>query len=239
MRLDKLLSELGFGSRNQVKQLIKRKQVQVNGEIILSDGYNVDPQIQTLIVKGKQITYHSHRYYLLNKPAGVVSAVSDAENQTVIDLIAKEDQVEGLFPVGRLDRDTEGLLLITNNGQLAHQLLVPKKHVVKVYEASVNEEVTEEDVGTFASGIIFHGDIRCKPAELTLLEHRDGTSYVRLAISEGKFHQVKKMFLAVGKKVTYLKRIEMGPLKLDSELAVGSYRSLNAEELMRLAPYFK
>lgn len=239
MRLDKLLSELGFGSRNQIKQLIKRKQVQVNDKIILSDGYNVDPQIQTLLVSGKQVQYASHVYYLLNKPAGAVSAVKDAENQTVIDLIAKEDQVTGLFPVGRLDRDTEGLLLITNNGQLGYQLLLPNKHVLKVYEARVNEEITESDIEAFAQGIVFHGGITCKPAKLTHLGYKNGESRVRLAISEGKFHQVKKMFLAVGKKVTYLKRVEMGPLKLDANLSIGEYRPLTEKELESLKPYFK
>lgn len=238
MRLDKLLFETGYGSRNQVKQLIKRKQVRINGELVLTDGYNVDPELQTVLVSGKQVHYQAHVYYMLNKPAGVVSAVRDANNQTVIDLISKKDQRPGLFPVGRLDRDTEGLLLITNNGQLAHQLLVPKKEVIKKYEAIVNEPVTDEDVQAFKEGIIFHGGIQCKPAELRILETIENESRVLLAISEGKFHQVKKMFLSVGKKVTYLKRVAMGTLVLDEVLEKGSYRALTNEELENYQRYF-
>lgn len=239
MRLDKLLLKTGYGSRGQVKQLIKSKQVQINGELILADNYNVDPQVQEVFVAGKKVTYSTHVYYMLNKPKGVVSAVTDAENQTVIDLLKPEDLYEGLFPVGRLDKDTEGLMLITNNGQLAHQLLVPHKEIFKTYEVKVNGLVTIEDQETFNKGVIFHGDIQCKPAKLTILTQNSRESHVMLSISEGKFHQVKKMFLSVGKKVIYLKRTTMGPLTLDEKLAVGKYRRLNQNELELLKPYFK
>ncbi|MGY3779188.1 16S rRNA pseudouridine(516) synthase [Isobaculum melis] len=234
MRLDKLLEAKGYGSRKKVKQLIKRKQVLIDGQVILADGYAVDPEFQQVIVAGERLTDETHVYYLLNKPAGVVSAVSDDKNQTVIDLIAATDQRPGLFPVGRLDRDTEGLLLITNNGQLAHTLLVPGKEVIKCYEAVVNEEVTAEDVLAFEKGIVFHGGIQCKPAKLTILSAAPHQSSVRLEISEGKFHQVKKMFLSVGKKVIYLKRISMGSLVLDPTLELGTYRPLTKEEFLLL-----
>ncbi|WP_035052092.1 pseudouridine synthase [Carnobacterium pleistocenium] len=239
MRLDKLLFETGFGSRRTVKRLIKSKQVQVNGQIIAVDNLNVDPELQEVKVSGEQIHYQPHVYFMLHKPAGVVSAVSDAVNQTVIDLIDPSQRVPGLFPVGRLDKDTEGLLLLTNNGQLGYQLLIPKKEVTKIYEAVVNEIVTSEDLAAFTKGIVFDGGVKCKPAKLTILSHSDTESRVLLEISEGKFHQVKKMFLSVGKKVIYLKRLSMGPLQLDNTLPIGAYRALHAEELVSLKPYFK
>lgn len=239
MRLDKLLFETGFGSRRTVKRLIKSKQVQVNGQITLVDNLNVDPQLQEVSVSGERILYQPHVYYMLHKPAGVVSAVTDLSNQTVIDLIEPSQRVPGLFPVGRLDKDTEGLLLLTNNGQLGYQLLIPQKKVVKCYEVVVNERVTSEDQYAFASGIVFDGGVKCKPAKLTILSHSDTESKVLVEISEGKFHQVKKMFLSVGKKVIYLKRLSIGPLQLDNTLALGSYRALHSEELAALKPYFK
>lgn len=239
MRLDKLLFETGFGSRRTVKRLIKSKQVEVNGKTILVDNLNVDPELQEVKVAGERIHYQPHVYYMLHKPNGVVSAVTDDNNQTVIDLIDPSQRVAGLFPVGRLDKDTEGLLLLTNNGQLGYQLLIPKKEVTKSYEAIVNERVTSEDQVAFAKGIVFDGGIKCKPAKLTILSSSNNESRVLLEISEGKFHQVKKMFLSVGKKVTYLKRLSMGPLELDETLPVGSYRPLYLEELIALRPYFK
>ncbi|SIO20936.1 16S rRNA pseudouridine516 synthase [Carnobacterium alterfunditum] len=239
MRLDKLLFETGFGSRRTVKRLIKSKQIKVNGQTIAVDNLNVDPDLQEVTVSGTRIHYQPHVYFMLHKPAGVVSAVSDASNQTVIDLIDPSQRVPGLFPVGRLDKDTEGLLLLTNNGQLGYQLLIPKKEVTKCYEAVVNERVTSEDRAAFAAGIVFDGGIKCKPAKLTILSHSATESRVLLEISEGKFHQVKKMFLSVGKKVVYLKRLSMGPLQLDETLPIGSYRALHIDELTALKPYFK
>ncbi|MBT2731147.1 pseudouridine synthase [Carnobacterium sp. ISL-102] len=239
MRLDKLLFETGFGSRRTVKRLIKSKQIKVNGQTIAVDNLNVDPELQEVTVSGTRIHYQPHVYFMLHKPAGVVSAVSDASNQTVIDLIDPSQRVPGLFPVGRLDKDTEGLLLLTNNGQLGYQLLIPKKEVTKCYEAVVNERVTSEDLTAFAAGIVFDGGIKCKPAKLTILSYSATESRVLLEISEGKFHQVKKMFLSVGKKVVYLKRLSMGPLQLDETLPIGSYRALHIDELTALKPYFK
>lgn len=238
MRIDKLLAETGFGSRRAVKRLIKSKQVAVNGEIILEDRTNVDPEIQEVMVSGERVHYQPHAYYMMNKPAGVVSAVEDKKNKTVLDLIKSSDRVDGLYPVGRLDKDTEGLLLLTNNGNLGYQLLLPHKHVTKTYEVRVNEKVTIKDQKAFEDGVVFHGGIVCKPAKLTILEAHDAESRVIVEIKEGKFHQVKKMFLACGKKVTYLKRLTMGPLNIDEKLPVGSYRSLTKEELEKLTPYF-
>lgn len=239
MRLDKLLSETGYGSRKDVKRLIRGKQVRIDGKVVLTDNYNVDPQLQLVVVAGKTVSIQSHVYYMLHKPAGVVTAVSDADNRTVIDLIDPADRLPGLYPVGRLDKDTEGLLLITDNGQLGYQLLLPHKKVMKRYEALVNERVTGADQEAFADGIVFHGGERCKPAKLTILSQGEAESRVLLDISEGKFHQVKKMFLSVGKKVTYLKRLSMGPLELDATLPAGSYRPLHPEEMELLKPYFK
>lgn len=238
MRLDKLLSEIGLGSRKTVKRLIRSKQVSVNGKLVIEDSANVDPQIQEIVVSGKRVEYQPHAYYMLNKPGGVVSAVEDKMNQTVIDLIKEPDRLPGLYPVGRLDKDTEGLLLITNNGNLGYQLLLPHKHVVKKYEVIVNERVASADQEAFAKGIVFHGGIQCKPAKLTILEASETESKVLVEINEGKFHQVKKMFLACGKKVTSLKRLSMGPIELDEKLPAGAYRPLSIEELNQLIPYF-
>ena len=238
MRLDKVLEQEGFGSRKTVKRLFQMKQVSVDGISVIDGSQNVDPALHTIVVNKQKICQGNHVYYMLNKPKEVVTAVKDQQHQTVIDLIDKKDQTQKLFPVGRLDRDTEGLLLLTDNGQLAYQLLHPQKKVIKEYEVVVNECLTEIDCESFRKGIIFHGGTRCQPAELKILSAREGKSRAILAIEEGKFHQVKKMFLAVGKKVIYLKRISMGPLVLDPYLAIGAYRSLNQLELEALRPYF-
>ena len=238
MRLDKLLETLNYGSRKNVKKLIRSKQVTINERVTLKENQNVDPQLQVIKVSGKQLVHQTHVYYMLNKPAGVVTAVSDAALPTVIQLIHPEDYRTGLYPVGRLDRDTEGLLLLTDNGQLGYQLSRPNKKVAKRYEVKVNGLVTAADCDKFKEGIQFHGGIQCKPATLTILSASPEESHVYLDIQEGKFHQVKKMFLAVGKKVTFLKRLQMGPLKLDPTLPKGAYRPLTDTELQSLLPYF-
>lgn len=239
MRLDKLIeAELG-ASRKEMKRLFLTGQVLVDGVKERSEGRNVDSALHEIQVAGGSLTTHE-QYYLLNKPAGVVTANRDSAHQTVLDLLPDED-VSQLASVGRLDRDTEGLVFLTSNGQLAYELLHPEKKVTKVYEAWVNELVTAEDQAAFAEGITFIGGERCQPAELTVLqEDRERQwSYVRLGIKEGKFHQVKKMFLARGKKVVYLKRVALGPLRLTPELEVGDYRPLTLAELQGLRPYFK
>ncbi|MBO0472308.1 16S rRNA pseudouridine516 synthase [Enterococcus sp. DIV0840] len=238
MRLDKLLEQEKIGSRRKVKALIRSKQVTVDGQVMMDESLNVDATLQDIIVGDKKIQQQTHVYYMLNKPQGVVTAVKDAQHQTVIDLIRASDQRAGLYPIGRLDRDTEGLLLITDNGQLGYQLLLPHKKVSKRYEVVVNERLTEVDCKAFAEGIVFSDGKQCKPAELRILSSEKNKSHAQLDITEGKFHQVKKMFLSVGKKVIYLKRLSMGPIQLDPGLGLGEYRSLNQQELQALLPYF-
>lgn len=234
MRIDKILEEKGFGSRKTVKRLIQRKVVLVDGEAVTNGSFNVEERLHQLTVEGVPISGFSHQYVMLNKPAGVVTALTDTTCETVLDLIIDRDKTEGLYPVGRLDRDTEGLLLLTDNGPLGYQLLIPDKKVSKVYEVTTKESLETTDIAAFAAGIIFIGGETCKPAQLEIVDaHR-----ARLSLSEGKFHQVKKMFLAVGKKVIHLKRIAMGPLELDEALPPGSYRSLTQQELQLLKPYF-
>lgn len=233
MRLDKLLAHCGFGTRKEVKQLIKNGYVKVNGEVIKKDKHHVDPVGDKVYVDDEEIMYQKYVYYMLNKPAGFVSATEDHFYPTVIDLI-EENYRQDLFPVGRLDIDTEGLLLITNDGQLAHQLLSPKKHCPKVYYAKIQGVVTNDDVQTFLSGVIIDQDYQCQSAHLKILSVNGNESEIEVEIYEGKFHQIKKMFHSVGKEVTYLKRIRMKNLVLDESLELGSYRELTDEELDRL-----
>lgn len=239
MRLDKLLEEQGYGPKKTMKRLFQQKKVTVDGVVMHREGVNVDPALHRIAVEGKEVTGDGHTYYMLYKPQGVVTAVSDSRRQTVIDLLSPADRTPRLHPVGRLDRDTEGLLLLTDNGQLGYQLVIPEKKVPKLYEAWVNERVTEADIAAFQKGITFIGGIQCKPAKLEILAASESESRVRLEIEEGKFHQVKKMFLAVGKKVTHLKRLSMGPLQLDPALRPGEYRELTLAEMEALKPYFK
>lgn len=238
MRLDKLMELENFGSRRKVKALIRSKQVKVDGQISMDESLNVDAALHEIFVGERQILQRTHVYLMLNKPQGVVTAVKDAKFQTVIDLIEKKDQKAGLYPVGRLDRDTEGLLLLTDNGQLGYQLLQPRKKVSKRYEVIVNERLTEADCIAFSEGIVFSDGKKCLTAQLQILSAEEQKSLAYLDITEGKFHQVKKMFLAVGKKVIYLKRLSMGPIVLDPTLSPGEYRSLNPAELQALLPYF-
>ena len=231
LRLDKYLTEMGCGTRSQVKKEILKGSVSVNGEIAKKAERKVDTEKDEIIFKGEKIFYAGYEYFMLNKPAGVVSATEDKKERTVIDLI-KESKRKDLFPAGRLDKDTEGLLLITNDGQLAHRLLSPKKHVDKVYYAKVAGIVTEEDVERFAQGIDIGTDEEemTRPAQLDILKSGE-ESEIRLTIHEGKFHQVKRMFQAVKKEVTYLKRERMGTLCLDEDLKPGEYRLLTEEEI--------
>lgn len=237
MRLDKLIETKLQTSRKEMKRLFLTGAVLVDGNKERNEGRNVDSSLHEVKVNGQQLTT-KEQYYLLNKPAGVVTANQDKVHSTVLDCLRDVD-TQRLASVGRLDRDTEGLVFLTSNGQLAYELLHPEKKVTKVYEAWINEPVTPDDVAAFASGIIFHGGVKCQPAELVLLAQDKGDSYVRLAIQEGKFHQVKKMFLARGKKVIYLKRIALGPLQLPSELEAGAFRPLTIAELTALKPYFR
>ncbi|XRD24354.1 pseudouridine synthase [Lysinibacillus fusiformis] len=230
MRLDKLLANMGYGSRKEVKQLLKQKAVTVDGASVKDAAMHVDPEQQNVSVYGERVVYTEFVYFMMNKPPGVISATEDLRDETVIDLLEPLDQHFQPFPVGRLDKDTEGLLVLTNDGILAHNLLSPKKHVPKVYYAHIEGVVTEEDVEKFAEGVELDDGYMTKPGKLVILKSAS-QSEIELTIQEGKFHQVKRMFESVGKRVTYLKRISMGNLKLDDDLALGEYRELTAEEL--------
>lgn len=233
MRLDKFLAEVGLGSRKEVKQLIKKGHIRVNQKIEKSDKKQIDPEKDQVDYQGEILHYQEFYYYLLHKPAGVVSATEDKHDQTVMDLFSPSDYRSDLFPVGRLDKDTEGLLLITNDGKLAHDLLSPKKHVEKEYFAEVQGVMTAEDQQRFVDGFLLDGE-RTLPAELLIDEVTENKSKVRIILHEGKFHQVKRMVKACGKEVTYLKRIRMGKLLLPKELVKGAYRSLTEDELKGL-----
>ena len=233
MRLDKLLANMGYGSRKEVKVLLKQKAVTVDGEVVKDSALHVDPEKQNVSVFGERVEYIEFIYVMMNKPPGVISATEDKYDPTVIDLLDPYVQNFAPFPVGRLDKDTEGLLLITNDGNLAHNLLSPKKHVPKWYYAKIDGIVTEADVEAFAQGVTLDDGYHTKPGELKIVVSGE-ESEIELMIQEGKFHQVKRMFEAVGKKVTYLKRLSMGPLQLDEQLALGDYRELTQQELTSL-----
>ncbi|WP_455722147.1 pseudouridine synthase [Agathobacter sp.] len=229
VRLDKFLAEMGVGTRSEVKKILKAKQVTVNGDTATKPETKIDTDNDVVCYRGSRISYQKYEYYMFNKPAGCVSATEDNLHRTVMDYIT--DAVhDDLFPVGRLDIDTEGLLLITNDGALAHELLSPAKHVEKTYYARIDGMVTEDDVNQFENGVDIGEDKLTKPGKLVILKS-EPISEIELTITEGRFHQVKRMFEAVGKKVIYLKRISMGPLKLPQDLAIGEYRALTQAEL--------
>lgn len=241
MRLDKLLAHTGFGTRKEVKKIIKNKYIEVNGEIITKPGTKVDPDEDDVRIGDQRIYYEEFVYFMLNKPAGVISATEDYVHETVLDLLGPADLVQEPHPVGRLDIDTEGLLVLTNDGQLTHQLISPKKEVDKEYYARIEGLVTEEDVEKFEEGIILIEDeeeYKTMPAVLEILstDERENESEVNITIQEGKFHQVKRMFYTVDKEVLYLKRIRMNDLVLDEDLELGEYRALTEEELEKLQP---
>lgn len=231
IRLDKYLTDLRIGSRKEVKTYIKKGKVQVDGEIIKDSKVKINPDNAKVYFENKQLNYQEKIYLMLNKPAGVVSATKDLKDQTVIDLLDKKYHRQ-MFPVGRLDKDTEGLLLITNHGELAHKLLSPKNKVAKVYYAKIEGQVSQKERKKFEDGIEL-GDFTCLPAKLDIL-HSASISEVHITIYEGKFHQVKRMFEAVDMKVIYLKRLSMGSLTLDENLPIGSYRPLTKEEIYDL-----
>lgn len=234
-RLDKIVSNLGYGSRKEVKALVKKGLIEVDGVVVKDNGMAIDPETAVISINGEEITYRKYIYLIMNKPAGVISATHDNREETVVDLLEVDHQVFNPFPVGRLDKDTVGLLLLTNDGDLNHKLISPKWHVDKVYFAKIDKEVTEEDVKEFKKGIKLDDGYVCKEAKLEILSASEEGSEIKVTIQEGKYHQVKRMFEAVGKKVVYLQRIEFGGLKLDEEdLEEGEYRELTKEELLIL-----
>lgn len=235
-RLDKYLSDAGLGTRTEVKQFIKKGLVTVNTTIAKRPEQKINTDTDTIRFQNEEIKYSEYEYYLLNKPAGYVSATKDNTAPTVISLI--ESNHTDLFPVGRLDKDTEGLLLITNDGTLSHKLLTPKRHVDKVYYAIVEGLVDESDILAFKNGLnIGDEDLDIAlPSKLEVLryEQENNLSYIEVTLHEGKFHQVKRMFQAVGKNVSYLKRIRFGTLSLPEDMETGSYRLLTESELTKL-----
>jgi 16S rRNA pseudouridine516 synthase len=238
MRLDKLLSNMGFGTRSEIRRAVKQGFVTVDGVTVKDFGLILDPEAADVRFDGEKVVFREVIYVMLNKPQGVISATEDSRDRTVIDLLDPNDRVLQPFPVGRLDKDTEGLLLLTNDGKLAHDLLSPRKHVPKVYEANVLGDVGSEDIRVFAAGVELDDGYVTMPAQLLINGHEEVEegllSRITLTIHEGKFHQVKRMFEAVGKKVVYLRRITMGPLQLDPDLRLGDYRLLTDTEMESL-----
>lgn len=232
IRLDKYLADMGCGTRSQVKREIAGGSVMVNGAPARRPEDKIDTEKDSVVFRGSPLGYTEYEYFMLNKPAGVVSATEDRTERTVLDLIDAR-QRKDLFPVGRLDKDTEGLLLVTNDGGMAHRLLSPKKHVDKVYYAKVAGRITEEHVRLFTEGVDIGDEKPTLPAELTVLSSGE-ISEIELVIREGRFHQVKRMFQAAGGEVLYLKRLRMGSLVLDRELQPGEYRKLTEEEVRAL-----
>ena len=229
MRLDKFLCEMNIGTRSRVKVLLKQGLVMVNGQTVTSGEQKIDENRDKVTYKGELLAYRKFHYYLLNKPSGVVTANKDNLSETVLDLLPKELR-RGISPVGRLDKDTEGLLLLTDDGELAHRLLSPSKHVDKVYQVAVDAPLSEEQIHALEQGVDIGEGIVTKPAEVQVLDEKS----ILLTICEGKFHQVKRMLKAVGNEVKALKRVQFGSLTLDEGLAPGTYRELTEEEVLKL-----
>ena len=232
MRLDKYLVACAIGSRTEVKNFLKAGRVTVNGKKEKSAKLQIDEVIDEICFDGQKLDYEEFVYYMMNKPQGVISATEDSKHKTVLDLLDDLARSKEVFPVGRLDIDTHGLLLLTNDGKLAHALLSPKRHVDKTYLAQINGVMTDADVETFAQGIPLK-DFTCQPAKLELvsIDREKEESLVRVTIAEGKFHQVKRMVAYCGKEVVDLQRLTMGTLTLDENLKRGEWRRLSKEEL--------
>ncbi len=232
-RLDKILVHMGYGSRKDIRGICKSGIVTVDGKTVKDSSQHVDPAASIIMVGDEAVEYREFVYLMMNKPQGVISATEDLRHQTVVDLLTSDYRAFEVFPVGRLDIDTEGLLLLTNDGQLAHQLLSPKKHVPKTYYAKITGKVTEVDQGALKAGVTLEDGYETLPAELEIIVSGE-ISEIELTIYEGKFHQVKRMFEVLGKKVIYLKRMTMGTLSLDPSLELGRYRELTQQELKAL-----
>ena len=232
-RLDKVLSNMGYGTRKEVKALVKNGRVTLNGRVVKDSSMHIEPEKDEIYINDEKLCYKKYIYLMMNKPQDVISATYDNYDKTVIDLLSDENVIFNPAPVGRLDKDTVGFLLITNDGELNHRLLSPKKHVPKRYYAKIDGRVTDEDVLKFKKGVLLDDGYKTLSSELYILKS-DEESEIEVVIYEGKYYQVKRMFESVGKKVLYLKRLEMGPLKLDESLKEGEYRELSDEELKKL-----
>ena len=233
MRLDKFLADMGKGSRSQVKEAGKKGRIYVNGQVEKILKRKIDPNIDQVTLDGEPVQYRKWEYFLLNKPKGVVSATEDKRYKTVVDLLGKDGRRD-LFPVGRLDLDTEGLLLLTNDGDMAHRLLSPKKHVDKTYYARVSGRLPKDAVQIMAQGMELEDKTRVMPGRLEIAAQGQAEAEIYLTIQEGKFHQVKRMFQVLGCRVEYLKRVSFGPLALEEDLLPGQYRRLTEGEIESL-----
>lgn len=229
-RLDKVLADLGVGTRRELKELVRSGRVRIDGEACRKPEQKLDPERQSLSLDGKTLRYKSLRYFMLDKPAGVVTATEDREQKTVLDLLPEELRRLGLFPVGRLDKDTSGLLLLTNDGEFAHRVISPKFCVEKRYYADIDGEVTAEDRAAFAAGVTLRDGTACLPARLESL----GPGKCLVTVTEGKYHQVKRMLASRGKPVLSLRRLSIGELVLEEGLGPGGLRELGEEDLCKL-----
>ncbi len=229
MRLDKFLCDTAGLTRTEAKNAVKKGQIAVNGQVQKAADFKVKENEDTVTFQGKPLSYAAFHYYMLHKPAGVITATEDKKESTVMDIL-KEEKVKNLFPVGRLDKDTEGLLLITDDGELAHNLLSPKKHVDKEYLVKVRDSISEEDCKKLAEGVDIGDEKPTAPAKVERVAEKE----ILLTIREGRFHQVKRMLQAVGNEVVYLKRLSMGSLRLPKDLEKGAYRPLSEEEIYKI-----
>ena len=228
-RIDKIIASQGKFSRSEVKKLVKDGRVTLDGAVIKSSDIKADPNVNDIAVDGKSIGYKKHLYLMLNKPQGVVSATEDPDHKTVIDLVPKELKRDGLFPAGRLDGDTVGFVLITDDGDFAHRILSPKNHIMKTYHATLQRPITDEDIEAFRKGIELRDGTLCLEAQVKAIDGDEPMAEIK--ICEGKYHQVKRMFAALGNKVVFLKRVKMGALSLDEDLEEGQCRELTPQEL--------
>lgn len=232
-RIDKIIASQGKYSRSEVKKLVKAGLVTLNGERVRSCDQKCDADTDSIVVDGERLDYKKHIYIMLNKPKGVISATQDTNQPTVLDLVPNELKRQGLFPAGRLDGDTTGFVLITDDGDFAHRILSPKNHIMKTYHASLSSPLTQQDIEKFKQGLVLGDGTKCLEAEVSVL---DGESNVaQISICEGKYHQVKRMFASLGNKVIELKRIKMGGLFLDEKLEEGQCRELTEKELKLIA----
>ena len=233
MRLDKFISSTTTLSRAEAKKIIK-KGILINDILVKSPDYKIDEINDQVIVNGNRLFYQKYVYIMMNKPQNVISATEDAIDKTVVDLLEEKDRIYKVFPVGRLDKDTEGLMLLTNDGELAHKLISPKKDVEKKYYVEVSGELKEEHLELVKDGLVIDEGYKCKSARLEILESSKVKSIANIYITEGKFHQVKRMMKALDTTVTYLKRLSIGTLELDKNLKLGEYRYLTDKEIKNL-----
>lgn len=233
MRLDKFFTSQSLATRKEAKELVKNGRVTVNGETVKIADMQIDPKHDIILLDGQNVSYKEYIYIMLNKPQGVVSATEDREHRTVLDLVPPELYRKGLFPAGRLDKDTEGFVLLTDDGDFAHRILSPKKHVPKTYHAVINKPIGQTDIAAFQEGLRLSDGTVCMRAELKVLEEKE-QPLVEVILREGKYHQVKRMFESRGKRVLFLKRVQIGGLPLDSNLASGACREILHKELDKI-----